>query len=939
MSNRKAALPPNVPSDDGEKGVPPCTIHRAVKNSAPFDRRKFMKMAAGTGAAVAATTMLPEEFIAAHAAPATGKANTKGLKLLQAACPYCGVGCGTLIKVENGRVVGMVPDKKHPTNRGIQCIKGLNAHEPIYIDRLTKVLVRKDMSDPLRGHVSSTKGRFDSEVFHEVPYEEAEEMVADRIAEIIKKNGPNAVGLNGSGQLTMEAQWIENLLMKGIIGSNSIEANARMCMTSAVTGYFHSYGSDAPPTSYEDIEQADFITFWGHNAREAHPILFWRVADHKAKHDIPTCVADPRKTGTVIGLEDINPRNSFHIPTLNGDISYLNAIAHVLLKKYPQACMSDEWLEGHTNGWKAYKEGVLAKYSPAQAVERLRPIEDGRVTVETIENVARVWAEASIKGRQRGRGGVLSFWGIGYNQMLHGQHNTISIINLHLLTGNIGRPGCGSHSQTGQPNAMSERLMGGLTGRLPFNKSIKDAAWRQHIADAWHVPEERLAQTAALPNPGMVIGMMERALKGGLDAMFWMYTTHVHMPDLDTLVRPALTKMFVVIQEIYRHAPNNLYADVIFPAATWGEWTGGTYIQSERRIYICDGTANPPENCRPDMDMAIDKAKIIAKKLGLDPDKILPYQKTIKMGNGIMAYDPQDIFRDIVAASKGSDADMTGMLEVEKRDGIALYDQLRTLRGVQWPAPSYEIAKAGGTPRRYLGQEGWAGQPYGDFRHKDGKAKFKLCEQNYDKLKDVTDRLMKYGDKNRPGEGPFLIDDLHTEGPNKGMPKILVEAHDAGLVPELPHLDVYRDTSKTLADHLAGDVYPFWLGLGVVYEHFHTAKTIRGATTMKLVPEQYVEINDADAERYGLRDGDRVRLVTRRGSYEARASVGQSSMIRPARTEVPPGYLFSPWNLSVADSADPRKNKWLVNSTSHRAWDPVSGQCDYKKLAARIEKI
>ena len=124
-----------------------------------------------------------------------------------------------------------------------------------------------------------------------------------------------------------------------------------------------------------------------------------------------------------------------------------------------------------------------------------------------------------------------------------------------------------------------------------------------------------------------------------------------------------------------------------------------------------------------------------------------------------------------------------------------------------------------------------------------------------------------------------------------------------------------------------------------MYEHFHTAKTIRGATTMKLGPEQYVEINDADAERYGLRDGDRVRLVTRRGSYEARVSVGQSSMIRPARTEVPPGYLFSPWNLSVADSADPRKNKWLVNSTSHRAWDPVSGQCDYKKLAARIEKI
>ncbi len=924
---------------DSTRPTEACTIHRAVKNSGNFDRRKFMQMAAGTGAAVAATTMLPEEFIEAKAAPAIGETANAGLKLLQAACPYCGVGCGTLIKVERGKVVGMVPDKKHPTNRGIQCIKGLNAHEPIYIDRMTDVLVRKDMSDPLTGRVSETKGRFDDDVFRKVPYEEAEEMVADRIAAIIKAKGPNAVGLNGSGQLTMEAQWIENLLMKGVIGSNSIEANARMCMTSAVTGYFHSYGSDAPPTSYEDIEEADFITFWGHNAREAHPILFWRVADHKAKHDIPTSVADPRKTGTVIGLEDINPRNSYHIQTLNGDISYLNAIAHVIMKKYPDACMPDSWLEKHTHNWKAYKEGVLQKYSPEQVVEKLSRIDGGRVKVETIESVARAWAEASIKGRQRGRGGVLSFWGIGYNQMLHGQHNTISIINLHLLTGNVGRPGCGSHSQTGQPNAMSERLMGGLTGRLPFNKPLKDVAWRNHIADAWRIDRERLTQTSTLPNPGMVLGMMERALKGGLDAMFWMYTTHVHLPDLDTLVRPALTRMFMVAQEIYRHAPNNLYADVIFPAATWGEWTGGTYIQSERRIYVCDGTVNPPPNCRPDMDMAIDKGKALAVKLGLDADEIFPFEKKIKMGNGIMAYDPEDVFREILAASKGSDADVSGMLAVEEKDNVSPYDQLRRLRGVQWPAPTYDIAKKGGVPRRYLGQEGWAGRPYGDFSHKDGKARFKLCEQDYTQLDEVTKKLSVYGDKRRPGQGPFLIDDLYTEGPNKGKPKILVQARDAGLTPELPDLDVFRDESVSLADHKKRDVYPFWLGLGVVYEHFHTAKTIRGATTLKLVPEQYVEINEDDAKRFGLKDGQRVRLVTRRGSYEARVTVGQMSMVRPARTEVPSGYLFSPWNLSVADSADPRKNKWLVNSVSHRAWDPVSGQCDYKKSAARIEVI
>ncbi len=901
-----------------------------------FDRRQFMKMAAGTGVACAATNLLPDEFIqAANAAPDNPAG---GIRLLQSACPYCGVGCGTLIKEQDGKVVGMVPDKKHPSNRGIQCIKGLNAHEPIYVDRLEKVLVRKDMSDPLRGHVSATKGRFDDDVFVEMPYEEAEELVAEKIAEIIKKVGGNKVGLNGSGQLTMEAQWIENQLMKGVIGSNSIEANARMCMTSAVTGYFHSYGSDAPPTSYEDIEEADMVTFWGHNAREAHPVLFWRVADHKKRKDIPTLVADPRRTGTVIGLEAINPRNSYHLATFNGDISYHNAIAHVLLTKYPQACMPEEWLDKNCNGWKAYVEGVKARYAPAEVIERLNIFDKGRITVELIEKTAEHWATASIRGRQRGRGGVLTFWGIGYNQHLHGQHNTIGLINLHLLTGNLGRPGCGSHSQTGQPNAMSERLMGGLTGRLPFNMPLKNEPWRNHIADSWGVDHDRLTQTSTQPNPGMVVGMMERALKGDLLAMFWMYTTHVHMADLNTLVRPALTRMFVVVQDIYRHAPNNLYGDVIFPAATWGEWTGGTYIQSERRLYICDGTKNPPPNCIPDMDMAIDKGKILAKKLGLDADKMFPFKKTVKMGNGLMAYDPEDIFRIILSASQGSDADLTGMLEVEKRDGIGLYDQLRRLRGVQWPAPSYEIASKGGTPRRYLGQEGWAGKPYGAFRHKDGKAKFKLCEQDYTKLEEVCGELMKYGDKNRPGAGPYFMDEL-AAAKKEGRRNILELARDYGLLPELADLAVHADTSKTLDDHKKENKYPFYLALGIVYEHFHTAKTIRGATTLKLVPEQYVEVNDDDATRYGLRDGDKVRLVTRRGHYEARVSVGTGSMIRPARSECPPGFLFSPWNLSVADSADPKKNKWLVNAVSHRAWDPVSGQVDYKKSAARIEKM
>jgi nitrate reductase NapA len=416
----------------------------------------------------------------------------------------------------------------------------------------------------------------------------------------------------------------------------------------------------------------------------------------------------------------------------------------------------------------------------------------------------------------------------------------------------------------------------------------------------------------------MAIGMLERALKGEVHAMFLIYATHIDLPDQNTLVRPALSKTFNVVQEIYRHAPNNLYADVILPAATWGEWWGGTYIQSERRFYVCDGTANPLENCRGDLDMVIDKGRLIAEKLGLDAEKIFPWKKT---DNGF--YDPEEIFRAFVKASKGTDADMTGMLEVEERDGIGLYEQIRQLRGIQWPAPTYEIAKAGGTSRRYLEQEdaSWLEKPYGSFRHEDGKLHIHLCEQDYSDRREMADKLSIFGTV----EGAYCIDNMD----------LLVEARDKGLTPELPDFD----DGGVKAEDIPDGKYPYWLGLGVVYEHFHTAKTVRSGTTRRLAPEMYIEMHPEDAEDLGVVDGEWIEVETRRGKYEARVSIGLDSVVKPARNLVPKGYMFSPWNLSVADSADPKTNRWLVNRVSHRAFDPVSGQVDFKKLAARINKL
>jgi len=895
-----------------------------------FTRREFLETSAFTTSAAAGVGLLsganPELAEASVSTTEIDKSASRTTALAQ--CPYCGVGCGTIIQSEGGKIVSMRPDKDHPTNFGLQCIKGLTAAEPIYVDRMEgEPYVRKDVwaewNKPGHGDldfITKSKGSFSEKHFIRVPYEEASEMVAQKIVHFHNKYGGNSIALYGSGQLTMEGQYLENLFMKGVLGSNTIEANARMCMTSAVTGYFATLGSDTPPLAYEDIELCDMMIHFGHNARESHPIIFWRIADYKKKKDIPTVVVDPRRTGTVMGYEDVNPNNSVHVPILNGDISFLNSIAHVLLKDHEDVI---DWpfLKKHVKGWKNYIDGVTKRYSPEQ-VQQFMGGENHDVSPELIRRVASMFADATRKRLVRAKdgkdsGGVIIMWGIGYNQHIHGQHNIISIINLLTLTGNLAKPGCGPFSMTGQPNAMGERFTGGLTGRLPFNKSLKDDEHRKHMAIHWKVPIERLDAALASPNSGMAIGMMERAMKGEIKAMFWVYATHIDMPDQENCIRPGLKKTFNVVQEIYRHAPNNLYADVIFPAATWGE-VDGCYISSERRINICEQGAMPPKGCLPDLDLVVHKGHRIAELLGLDADKIFPWPHSKK--NGFI--DAEEIFRDICRASEGTDTDLTGILEVEKVDGISPYEQLKKLRGIQWPAPTYGLAKSGGAKRRYMAQEGvWKSRPYGYFRTKDGKVHMKLCEQDYSNREELTKKLMEFGVK----KDHYVVD-------HKAL---IVEARDKGLTPDLP--DESHRGKKW--DEVPKDKFPYWFGLGVVYEHFHTAKSNRSPTTARLVPEMYVEMHEDDAKDLGIKDGEKVRVVTRRGSLEARAQVGTDSLVKPARNNVPRGYMFGPWNLSVADSAIPEKNKWLANRVTNRVYDPVSGQVDFKKSAARIEKI
>lgn len=908
-----------------------------------MSRRTFLKGTAATASAAAVSGLFGKEFVTTEEALSALPAEAAERKIFYTACPYCGVGCGSSAAVEGNRIIGMIPRKDHPTNKGLQCIKGLTADEPLTVDRITPpdpskpCLIRKDMSDPFSGKVSQTKGKScDGPDFRWASWDEALDLAADKIAEVVKKTGPNNIGIWSSGQHYVESLYLENKIMKAVIGSTTVEGSPRMCMTSAVTGYFATQGSDLSPGSYRDVDDADFITHWGHNAREGHPVLFWRIADAKKTRNIPTLVVDPRRTPTVKGYESINKENSYHFPTINGDLAIHNAIAYEILTRHEQVIPYD-WLEKNAKGWKEYIQGVKADYNPRGPEARSRRGID--IDPDYLAKVADVWADASMKGRQRGKGGVISFWGIGYNQHLHGQHNTIGLYNLHAITGNVGRPGAAPFSMTGQPNAVGRRMMGGLTARLPFNQGIDNVKHRDSIAELWGVDATRLAATAEQKNPGMGIGLFERgnpARDGKPDQIHCIWLaggTHVDPADTKTLARPALRRAFVIASELFAHAPNNYFADVILPCTTWGE-ASGTFVNSERRINICSKLVNPPPGYWPDMDLYIELGKRLCKRLGLDPDKVYNPAVYKKRPDGF--YDSEEVFREICrgTALPGSDINISGILEVEKRDGKSPYQQLAEMGGIQWPAPTYEIAKKGGLKWRFNFQEekyGWEGKSfhYKNFRTPDGLLNVKLVHNDYTKRKEITAEMRKAGTE----KGWLFIDHLD----------VLKAARDNGLTPGIPD-------SEYLGmrwDKVPKDKFPFWCNTGIVYEHFHTAKTIRAATSRKLVPEQYVEIHPEDAKELGIEDGDLVRLVSPRIDPETgentwvigRASVGDGSKVKPARNSIPKGMVFQPWNLSVADSGEPAKNKWLTNAVTHRAFDPVSGQVDYKKDVCRVEKV
>ncbi|MFO1405119.1 MAG: molybdopterin-dependent oxidoreductase [Azonexus sp.] len=561
-------------------------------------------------------------------------------------CCYCGVGCGVIVETDAGAVAGVRGDPEHPANFGRLCTKGASLH--LTAGSAARLLVPE---------IRTVRGRPGAAV----SWDHALDSAAGRFADIIRSHGPDAVAFYISGQLLTEDYYVFNKLAKGLIGTNNVDTNSRLCMSSAVAGYKRTLGADAPPCCYDDIADASLVFIAGANPAIAHPIVFRRIEDARAANpDLRLVVADPRRSETA-ELADL------HLALRPGtDIALMNAMLHVLIA---EGHVDRDYVARNTSGFDEL-EAIASAMSPAEAAGICG------LPVEQIVKAARWFGEAEAP---------LSFYCQGLNQSVHGTDNNAAIIHLHLATGKIGKPGCGPFSLTGQPNAMGGREVGGLANLMSAHRDLASPKDRAEVAALWGIPW-------VPAKPGKTAVELFQGLKSGEIKAVWIACTNPaqSMPN-QAEVREALRAAeFVVLQEAFGDTDTAAYADLLLPATTWAE-KEGTVTNSERRISRVRAVVPPPGEARHDWRIAVDFAHRLGERLGHDGvSRLFPYDN------------PESIFAEHRESTRGRDLDITGLS----------YALLESAGPQQWPYPE---GAAAGRQRLYTD---------GVFATADGRARF-----------------------------------------------------------------------------------------------------------------------------------------------------------------------------------------------------------------------
>jgi len=535
-------------------------------------------------------------------------------------CPYCGVGCGLeVVKNENCQDNSLKSqwkvrgDRTHPSSQGMVCVKGATVMEAIDKNRLLYPMVRNSLDEP----------------FRRASWDEALNLVVNRIETVRDTQGKDALCMYSSAQLFSEGYYVSQKLFKGCLGTNNFDTNSRLCMSSAVSAYMQSFGSDGPPCCYEDLELTDCAFLIGTNTAECHPIVFNRLQKyHKKNPHVKLIVVDPRKTPTaqVADLHlAINPGT---------DIDLLNGIAYLLVRNND---LDFNFIDDCTVNFPAYAQ-VIQHYNPEFVAERCG------ISVTDLETAARYWGDANR---------VLSLWSMGINQSSEGTAKARTLINLHLMTGQIGMPGAGPFSLTGQPNAMGGREAGGLCNLLPGYRTVANPQHRAEIEEFWGLPPGQIA-----PYRGRTAWEIITGLESGEVGFLWIAATNpaVSLPDLERTKAALRRSPFTVYQDAYYPTETAEFAHVLLPAAQWSEKTG-TMTNSERRITLCQAIQPPPGEARDDWAIFVE----VAQRLGF--------------GDKFQFNSSAEVYAEFVQITRDRPCDITGIS----------HQRLRQEGPIQWP--------------------------------------------------------------------------------------------------------------------------------------------------------------------------------------------------------------------------------------------------------------
>ena len=563
-------------------------------------------------------------------------------------CSYCGVGCGILVDVDSKGKIEVDGDPEYPSNKGMLCSKGRNLN-----------YVAQDTSDRIM-HPEMRWSR--NHPLQKVSWDTAFERAAAVFKSIIAKHGPDSVGFYVSGQCLTEEYYLVNKITKGFIGTNNVDTNSRLCMSSAVVGYKKALGEDSVPISYEDIELADCFLIAGANPAWCHPILYRRLEQHKEDNpNVKIIVVDPRVTQTCASAD-------LHLQILPGtDVILFNAIARWLIEKKK---IDKSFIKKHTSNFDACKESAFT-LSLRQAAEKCG------VPVADIRKAAQYIGDANK---------FISMWTMGLNQSVIGVSKNVSLLNISLLTGQIGKPGCGPFSLTGQPNAMGGREVGGMANLLAAHKDLGNPQHRKEVSDFWGGKEIN-------SEPGYTATEMFNALESGKLKAIWIICTNpvVSMPNANKIEKALKKAAFVVVQDISHNSETTKFADLVLPAAGWLE-KEGTMTNSERRISYLPKVIDAPGEALPDAEILWRFAQAMGYE-GFD------YK------NAAEVYDEHCLL------TKGTNIDITGLS----------HERLKNEGSFQWPVPHKTHP---GTPRLFTDL---------NFHTNDKKAHFNAPRSLYNK--------------------------------------------------------------------------------------------------------------------------------------------------------------------------------------------------------------